>query len=279
MKKTLTSQQAWLIRDTWKELQPLVSSKGFGGLQKMKKEVGMPVGSRDDHHDITETSLSPSTSKEELEELWKELGSDYPFTVTFYKHLFENNDQMRELFWRFNLFQSLEKIFNILNIADELEEPLRALAERHRGRGIVNADYDRIGVSLRHAFYSVSELNLTEKAKEAWLSAWDVFSQAMKVYDEPPSTSAETEEEVKELPSFTLEQVSEHKTKEDLWTAIDGKVYNLTQFVASHPGGDKILLVGGREGSKLFHNKFHSPRATTALAKYQIGVLVDNELK
>lgn len=44
-----------------------------------------------------------------------------------------------------------------------------------------------------------------------------------------------------------------HNKKEDAWTAINGKVYNITPYFPYHPGGEKELMrVAGRDGTKLF---------------------------
>jgi cytochrome b involved in lipid metabolism len=40
----------------------------------------------------------------------------------------------------------------------------------------------------------------------------------------------------------TLEELSAHKKPDNLWLAIDGIVYNLTNFSESHPGGLKTLI-------------------------------------
>ena len=44
-----------------------------------------------------------------------------------------------------------------------------------------------------------------------------------------------------------------HNKKDDAWTAIYGKVYNMTAYLPFHPGGEKELMrVAGRDGTKLF---------------------------
>jgi len=44
-----------------------------------------------------------------------------------------------------------------------------------------------------------------------------------------------------------------HNKKEDAWTAINGKVYNISPYLPYHPGGEKELMrVAGRDGTKLF---------------------------
>lgn len=48
------------------------------------------------------------------------------------------------------------------------------------------------------------------------------------------------------LPIFTQEEVTSHCSLEDgVWVTYKGGVYDITEFVAMHPGGDKILLAAG----------------------------------
>jgi len=47
--------------------------------------------------------------------------------------------------------------------------------------------------------------------------------------------------------------LKEHKSPDDAWSAIGGKVYNITPYLKFHPGGEKELMrVAGRDGTKLF---------------------------
>jgi cytochrome b involved in lipid metabolism len=49
-----------------------------------------------------------------------------------------------------------------------------------------------------------------------------------------------------------------HNKRNDTWAAFNGKVYNITPYLAFHPGGEKELMrVAGRDGTKLF-GKYHS---------------------
>ena len=51
----------------------------------------------------------------------------------------------------------------------------------------------------------------------------------------------------------TPSMLKEHRTKEDAWSAFNGKVYNITHYLPYHPGGEKELMrVAGRDGTKLF---------------------------
>lgn len=48
------------------------------------------------------------------------------------------------------------------------------------------------------------------------------------------------------LPDYRRADVSAHKSKETgIWVTYKNGVYDITNFVAGHPGGDKILLAAG----------------------------------
>ena len=40
---------------------------------------------------------------------------------------------------------------------------------------------------------------------------------------------------------FTLEEINKHTDEEDCWIVIHGNVYNVTDFLDSHPGGPEYL--------------------------------------
>lgn len=41
--------------------------------------------------------------------------------------------------------------------------------------------------------------------------------------------------------TYTLFQVSKHSSDDDLYVAVHGRVYNLTSFWRSHPGGSNLI--------------------------------------
>jgi cytochrome b involved in lipid metabolism len=52
------------------------------------------------------------------------------------------------------------------------------------------------------------------------------------------------------IPPSLLKQ---HNKRDDAWTAIYGKVYNITPYLPFHPGGERELMrCAGRDGTKLF---------------------------
>ncbi|CAH8467825.1 unnamed protein product [Heterobilharzia americana] len=75
---------------------------------------------------------------------------------------------------------------------------------------------------------------------------------------------------------ITLEELAKHNCKETgVWISFKGKVYDVTEFVDDHPGGDKILLAAGSDVSPFwsiygFHYQDH---VLKLLNQYYIGEL------
>lgn len=59
--------------------------------------------------------------------------------------------------------------------------------------------------------------------------------------------------------SVTLEEVAQHNKAGDCWIVVHGKVFDVTKFVAEHPGGQKVILnVAGQDATAKF-DAFHKP--------------------
>lgn len=78
------------------------------------------------------------------------------------------------------------------------------------------------------------------------------------------------------LKKYTMSTVRKHHTSTNCWTAISGKVYNITPFVKQHPGGvARITSICGKKGTKAFRAQHGTGgKANTVLKKYLIGRLV-----
>jgi len=75
-----------------------------------------------------------------------------------------------------------------------------------------------------------------------------------------------------QLPVFTNEEVAQHNAEGSCWVTAHGKVYDLTSYMSSHPGGKKaILMHGGGEASTDF--EFHSKIAKASWKRYLIGTV------
>ena len=61
----------------------------------------------------------------------------------------------------------------------------------------------------------------------------------------------------KELPVLSMAEVGKHRSADDCWVVLNGKVYDLTKFHKAHPGGAKLILdAAGLDASKPF-NQIH----------------------
>ncbi|KAH8761746.1 cytochrome b5-like heme/steroid binding domain-containing protein, partial [Hyaloscypha finlandica] len=73
---------------------------------------------------------------------------------------------------------------------------------------------------------------------------------------------------------IALLEVYRHKTKNDLWLIVNGKVYDVTKFIVNHPGGEEVLLdTAGRDASNPFEDVGHSEEARNILQSLEIGTL------
>lgn len=63
----------------------------------------------------------------------------------------------------------------------------------------------------------------------------------------------ENKTEIKEIPWSEIEK---HKKRNDSWIVLNNKVYNITDYIKRHPGGDVILKSAGKDGTLLF-NQHH----------------------
>lgn len=81
-----------------------------------------------------------------------------------------------------------------------------------------------------------------------------------------------------ESSSYTMEEVARHGTPENCWLAIEGKVYDLTDYLPEHPSNPDIILPWcGKEASEAYRTKTkgrsHSPSADKLLRSLQKGIL------
>ncbi|KAI4243057.1 MAG: hypothetical protein L6R40_003748 [Gallowayella cf. fulva] len=65
---------------------------------------------------------------------------------------------------------------------------------------------------------------------------------------------------------LTFSDVAEHNSKKDLFIVVHDKVYDATNFVDEHPGGEEVLLdVGGQDATEAFEDVGHSDEAREIL--------------
>lgn len=75
--------------------------------------------------------------------------------------------------------------------------------------------------------------------------------------------------------SITMVQVATHASVASCWTVVRGSVYDLTAWIAKHPGGQAAILgICGKDGTDKFVGKHggSAPQEDTLLT-FKIGVL------
>ncbi|ODN81596.1 hypothetical protein L202_02008 [Cryptococcus amylolentus CBS 6039] len=68
---------------------------------------------------------------------------------------------------------------------------------------------------------------------------------------------------------ISFEEVQKHNKADDCWVIINGKIYDVTDFMENHPGGPEIILANaGKDASKIF-GPIHYPDALEMLDEDQ----------
>lgn len=77
---------------------------------------------------------------------------------------------------------------------------------------------------------------------------------------------------------FRLEEVKSKCDSKNTWIVIHNSVYNVTEFLNEHPGGEEVLLEqAGRDASEAFEDVGHSSDARDMMKKYKIGELAEED--
>ena len=90
-----------------------------------------------------------------------------------------------------------------------------------------------------------------------------------------PTPSPNPEPEMTTQTGYTMAKVKENNSANSCWSVINGNVYNLTQWINSHPGGPSVIRgLCGVDGTASFNGKHRGQGSPTAtLASYLLGPL------
>jgi len=76
---------------------------------------------------------------------------------------------------------------------------------------------------------------------------------------------------------FTRQEVARHNSFTDAWLVINKGVYNVTEWLPYHPGGEgKIQPWIGKDATVAFDERGHSSKAREVLEDFKIGVTEEN---
>ncbi|EER03443.1 Cytochrome b5, putative [Perkinsus marinus ATCC 50983] len=89
------------------------------------------------------------------------------------------------------------------------------------------------------------------------------------------STDETTKESVR---VYTKAEVKAHDKSDDCWVVIHGSVYDVTDFLESHPGGPEVIsTISGGNVTEDFEEIGHSDEARRQAKAHRIGVLEGHE--
>jgi cytochrome b involved in lipid metabolism len=75
--------------------------------------------------------------------------------------------------------------------------------------------------------------------------------------------------------AFNANDISSHNNEKDCWIAVYNKVYDLTDYLYTHPGGHKVLLnVAGKDGTDAFEGKKHGLKHLNTMKMFSIGTFI-----
>ncbi len=98
----------------------------------------------------------------------------------------------------------------------------------------------------------------------ASMPAWKTRSYVPPVTTTPASTS-----------TYSLADIASHRDEKNCWTLVGGVVYDLTSWIAAHPGGDQaIISMCGKDATQAFADQHGGQRRPEQILKtFQIGTL------
>ncbi|CAG9768806.1 unnamed protein product [Ceutorhynchus assimilis] len=84
----------------------------------------------------------------------------------------------------------------------------------------------------------------------------------------------------KAIEQYSFKEIEKHNDSKSTWIVINNDVYDVTQFLKEHPGGEEVLLEqAGKEATETFEDVGHSSDAREMMEKFKIGTLVAAERK
>lgn len=90
-----------------------------------------------------------------------------------------------------------------------------------------------------------------------------------------PTQTKSTEVAKSAANGYSLNDIAQHNDSKSCWSAIDGQVYDLTNWIGKHPGGAAVIkAICGKDGSASFNGQHAGQkRPADFLASYLLGPL------
>jgi cytochrome b involved in lipid metabolism len=93
--------------------------------------------------------------------------------------------------------------------------------------------------------------------------------------EQQPDSAQPSSNQAEKSAAYSLAEVSAYAVPENCWSVVSGNVYDLTSWVARHPGGENpIKRMCGIDATSSFERKHsNSQNAKAALVLLKIGAL------
>lgn len=77
---------------------------------------------------------------------------------------------------------------------------------------------------------------------------------------------------------YRRDEVANKNNSQGAWIVIHNSIYNVTEFLNEHPGGEEVLLEqAGNDGTEAFEDVGHSTDAREMMKKFKIGEVVEED--
>ncbi|KAJ4753201.1 Nitrate reductase [Rhynchospora pubera] len=142
--------------------------------------------------------------------------------------------------------------------------------------GMFNNAWYRIRLNINHSDEGELGLMFEHPIVAGGSGGWMAHNKEVtKTIAKVPSIKASTSAPPASMSNvqYTMDEVSEHTTRESAWLVINEHVYDATSYIKDHPGGaDSILINAGTDCTEEF-DSIHSDGAKEILKKFKIGEL------
>jgi len=157
--------------------------------------------------------------------------------------------------------------------ADAIWKMMCPVMDAGKGAHIYVCGSAQFGVSVRRALETIIDSHIADR--EAARKFFNQMVADRRYSEDIFTTYRQPNREIRNQIDIT-ELVRHNEPKAGYWTAINGRVYDLSDFLCRHPGGHKILISNaGLDSSTAYKAVMHdvNPEVDSLLGMYEIGVM------